>query len=145
MQLCAAVGAPDAYAGELPVVFATLRPGAQASAEELMAFTAQLVDEAPAMPKAITVIEHMPMTNVGKIYKPALRALAAAQVAQALVDAARLALGTDPAARVEVLSDEATGVTVNIDAAASQAAQLQVRLQEVLAPLPVKTRVILVG
>ena len=74
-----------------------------------------------------------------------LRVLASAQVAQALVDAARLALGTDPAARVEVLSDEATGVTVNIDAAASQAAQLQVRLQEVLAPLPVKTRVILVG
>ena len=26
--LAAAVGAPDAYAGELPVVFATLRPGA---------------------------------------------------------------------------------------------------------------------
>ena len=145
VQLCAAVGAPDAYAGELPVVFATLRPGASASAEELMAFTAQHVDEAPAKPKAITVIEHMPMTNVGKIYKPALRVLASAQVAQALVDAARLALGTNPAAQVEVLSDEVTGVTVNIDAAAPQAAQLQARLQEVLAPLPLKTRVTLVG
>ena len=143
VQLCAAVGAPDAYAGELPVVFATLRPGASASAEELMAFTAQHVDEAPAKPKSITVIEQMPMTNVGKIYKPALRVLASAQVAQALVDAARLALGTDPAARVEVLSDEATGITVNIDAAVPQAAQLQARLQEVLAPLPVKTRVTL--
>ena len=139
------MGAPDAYAGELPVVFATLRPGAQASAEELMVFTAQHVDEAPAKPKAVTVIEHMPMTNVGKIYKPALRVLASAQVAQALVDTARLALGIDPGVQVEVLSDEATGVTVNINAAAPQAAQLQARLQEVLAPLPVKTRVILVG
>lgn len=143
VQLCAAVGAPDAYAGELPVVFATLRPGAQASEEELLAFTARHVDEAPARPKFVTVIAQMPMTNVGKIYKPELRALAAGQVAQALVDAARLALGIDPVSRVEVLSNEATGVTVHITAAVPQAAQLQSRLQEVLAPLPVKTRVTL--
>ena len=31
VQLCAAVGAPDAYAGELPVAFVTLRPGASAT------------------------------------------------------------------------------------------------------------------
>ena len=35
------------------------------------------------------------------------------------------------------------GVTVHIGSALPQAAQLQARLQEVLAPLPVKTRVIL--
>ena len=110
-----------------------------------MTFTAQHVDEAPAKPKAITVIEQMPMTNVGKIYKPALRVLASAQVAQALVDTARLALGIDAGAQVEVLSDEATGITVHINNTLPQAAQLQARLQEVLAPWPVKTRVILVG
>ena len=49
----------------------------------------------------------------------------------------------DLGAQVEVLSDEATGITVHINAALPQAAQLQARLQEVLAPLPVKTRVIL--
>ncbi|MEQ1596462.1 MAG: acyl-CoA synthetase [Casimicrobium sp.] len=78
VQLCAAVGAPDAYAGELPVVFVTLVPGATASEAELLAFAAARVDEAPAKPKAVTILEHMPMTNVGKIYKPELRQMAAA-------------------------------------------------------------------
>jgi fatty-acyl-CoA synthase len=44
VQLCAAVGAPDAYAGELPVAFATLAPGMKASEAELLAFTAARVD-----------------------------------------------------------------------------------------------------
>jgi fatty-acyl-CoA synthase len=77
VQLCAAVGAPDPYAGELPVVFATLIPGASVTEEELLAFTCARVDEPPARPKRVTILETMPMTNVGKIYKPDLRELAA--------------------------------------------------------------------
>ena len=78
VQLCAAVGAPDAYAGELPVVFATLIPGASATEDELLAFVIERVDEPPARPKRVTILEAMPLTNVGKIYKPDLRAMAAA-------------------------------------------------------------------
>jgi fatty-acyl-CoA synthase len=77
VQFSAAVGAPDAYAGELPVAFVTLRPGASATEDELLAFAAARVDEAPARPKSVTIIDTMPMTNVGKIYKPELRQLAA--------------------------------------------------------------------
>lgn len=77
VQLAAAVGAPDAYAGEVPVAYATLLPGASATEEELLAFVAQRVDEAPARPKRITVLQRMPTTNVGKIFKPELRQLAA--------------------------------------------------------------------
>ncbi len=77
VQLCAAVGAPDAYAGELPVVFVTLVPGATVSEAELLAFAAEHVDEAPAKPKTVTILDAMPMTNVGKIYKPELRQIAA--------------------------------------------------------------------
>ncbi len=80
VQLCAAVGAPDAYAGELPVVFATLIPGATATEEELLEFVCAGVDEPPARPKRLTILETMPMTNVGKIYKPDLRELAAQAV-----------------------------------------------------------------
>lgn len=75
--LCAAVGAPDPYAGELPVVFATLIPGASATEDELLAFVSARVDEPPARPKRVTILETMPMTNVGKIYKPDLRVMAA--------------------------------------------------------------------
>ena len=130
VQLCAAVGAPDAYAGELPVVFATLVPGASASEAELLAFTAARVDEAPAKPKSVVVIEHMPMTNVGKIYKPELRALAARKVAEALVDEACAALGL-PARRGRRCRPMARARSrSSIDAAATgaQAAQLQARL-----------------
>ena len=56
IQLCAAVGAPDAYAGELPVVFATLVPGTTATEAELLAFVGERVDEAPARPKAVTIL-----------------------------------------------------------------------------------------
>jgi len=142
VQLCAAVGAPDAYAGELPVAFATLVPGMKASEAELLAFTAARVDEAPAKPKSVIVLEHMPMTNVGKIYKPELRALAARKVAEALVDEACAALGL--AVRPEVQADGENALKVVIDAAAAgpQASQLQARLQDTLGRLPVKAQVI---
>ena len=77
VQHCAAVGAPDAYAGELPVVFVTLTPGALASEAELLEFVRSRDDEPPARPKSVTVLDAMPMTLVGKIYKPELRQLAA--------------------------------------------------------------------
>ncbi|MBY0464948.1 MAG: AMP-binding protein, partial [Burkholderiales bacterium] len=66
VHLCAAVGAPDAYAGELPVAFASLRPGAHATEAELLAFAAERVNEAPARPKSVTIVAHMPVTQVGK-------------------------------------------------------------------------------
>ena len=52
VQLCAAVGAPDAYAGELPVAFATLVPGAARQRGRAARVRRARVDEAPARPKA---------------------------------------------------------------------------------------------
>jgi len=80
VQHCAAVGAPDTYAGELPVVFVTLIPGAVATEAELLEFVSQRVDEPPARPKSVTILLAMPMTSVGKIFKPELRQLAASRV-----------------------------------------------------------------
>jgi fatty-acyl-CoA synthase len=68
-----AVGMPDAYAGEVPVAYVTLRPGACATEEELLAFAKATINEPPALPRRLFVLEHLPMTAVGKIYKPALR------------------------------------------------------------------------
>lgn len=103
--LSAAVGAPDAYAGELPVVFVTLKEGASASAEELLAFAADAVHEAPARPKSIVILEEMPLTNVGKIFKPALRLLAAENVvrtlARAIVGEVAAELAMDASAKLD--------------------------------------------
>jgi len=145
VQLAAAVGAPDAYAGELPVVFATLVPGATATEAELLAFTGERVDEAPAKPKSVIVIEHMPMTNVGKIYKPQLRAMAAQKVASSIVDDACAALGLGEAARPRVEADGDSALKVIVDSAATgaQAAQLHAQLTQALGRLPFKTQVVL--
>ncbi len=73
VSMCAVVGEPDAYAGELPVAFITLKPGANADTAEILAAVAPHIAERPAVPKRVTVIDAMPMTAIGKIYKPALR------------------------------------------------------------------------
>jgi len=82
-----AVGRPDVHAGEVPVVFVTLAPGANTSPEELRAWASDRVPEHAAAPKTVTVLEALPVTPVGKPFKPALRAEAAREaVAEALRD-----------------------------------------------------------
>jgi fatty-acyl-CoA synthase len=76
VALCAVVGEPDAYAGEVPVAFVTLRPGCEADPAALLAAVAPKVYERPAVPKRVTVLPALPMTAIGKVYKPTLRLLA---------------------------------------------------------------------
>jgi acyl-CoA synthetase (AMP-forming)/AMP-acid ligase II len=71
-----AVGRPDVHAGEVPVAFVTLAPGATATPEELRVWACDQVPEPAAAPKAVTVLDALPVTLVGKPYKPALRAVA---------------------------------------------------------------------
>lgn len=71
--IAAAVGMPDTYAGEVPVVYLTLVSGSNVSSADLMAHLTENVPEPPARPRHIFVIEEMPMTAVGKIDKTALR------------------------------------------------------------------------
>lgn len=73
VALCAVVAEPDAHAGELPVAFVTLKAGMSGDADQLLREIGPTVYERPATPKRLTVIDVMPMTAVGKIYKPALR------------------------------------------------------------------------
>lgn len=80
VETAAAVGLPDSYAGELPMAFVQLRPGAVATAEELREFCRREITERAAVPVQVVVIPVMPLTGVGKIFKPALR-LQAAQLA----------------------------------------------------------------
>ena len=82
-----AVGRPDPHAGEVPVAFVTLAPGANATGEDLRAWAAEHVPEQAAAPKAVTVLDALPLTLVGKPFKPALRAQATREaVADALRD-----------------------------------------------------------
>jgi fatty-acyl-CoA synthase len=135
VALCAAVGAPDAYAGELPVAFATLKPGSLVTEAELLAFTAERVDEGPAKPKSITVLSAMPVTNVGKIYKPELRTLATGAVVQGLIQntLARFQLEPEQWPQVQAVGDAPVVVDGRATPAAAWAA-----LKPLLDALPVK-------
>jgi fatty-acyl-CoA synthase len=76
----AVVGQPDAYAGELPVGYVQLKPGATVQPGELEAFVRERTPERAAVPVQIIPIDPMPLTGVGKVFKPQLRWDAATRV-----------------------------------------------------------------
>lgn len=108
VAMAAAVGKPDEKAGELPVVYVQLKPGAQVSEIELLEHAATHIPERAAVPKDAWIIDAIPLTAVGKTFKPALRFDAIARVYQAAVDELH------PAVRVEVLSDDKAGQLAHI-------------------------------
>ena len=74
--LAAAVGEPDEYAGEVPVAFVVLEARRNGRRGELLAFIEPHIAERPAVPKRIELLPALPLTAIGKVYKPALRARA---------------------------------------------------------------------
>ena len=83
--LAAAVGRPDPYAGETPILF--VAPAAGQTIDEAAPADHMRVgvSEAPARPRTIVVIGDMPVTPVGKIFKPRLREIAAEYAARELL------------------------------------------------------------
>jgi fatty-acyl-CoA synthase len=76
----AVVGQPDAYAGELPVGYVQLKPGARVAPGELEAWVRERTPERAAVPVQVIPIDPMPLTGVGKVFKPRLRWDAATRV-----------------------------------------------------------------
>jgi fatty-acyl-CoA synthase len=111
VQLAAAVGRPDSYAGEVPVAYVQLKPGHQAAEEELLAHLDQHIGERAAMPKAIIVIDQMPMTAVGKIYKPELKR----QQTEYALQQALIAEGVQIKSVLVVADDGKRGTSVLVD------------------------------
>ncbi len=72
VALAAAVGRPDAHAGEVPVVHVQLRQGRAATEAELMQHAQSRVAERAAWPKHVRIVDTLPTTAIGKIFKPAL-------------------------------------------------------------------------
>lgn len=73
IQLAAAVGQPDAYAGEIPVAYVQLADNCHLSEQKILNWAQQNIAEKAAVPKKIIVMDTIPLTPVGKIFKPALR------------------------------------------------------------------------
>ena len=100
----AAVGRPDVHAGEVPVAYVTLAPEATVTGDQLRDLAADRVAERAAAPKAVTVLDPLPVTAVGKPYKLALRADA---TRRAVADA----LAGFPGTQVDTAIDDGSVVT----------------------------------
>jgi fatty-acyl-CoA synthase len=71
--LVAAVGKPDAHAGELPIAYVQLAQDSKATSADLLQFLESRISERAAMPKEIHILEKMPLTDIGKPMKVKLR------------------------------------------------------------------------
>jgi len=78
----AAVGRPDPHSGEVPVAFVTVAADSELAADELEAWAADHVPERAAAPKHVEIVGEIPLTSVGKPYKPELRRQAAERAAR---------------------------------------------------------------
>lgn len=106
-----AIGQPDAHSGELPCAYVELVAGATATAEELMAHAHKHIHERAAYPKHVEILDELPKTAVGKVFKPDLRKSAITRVYNAALEEAGVA------ARVtSVVDDKKRGLVAHIDA-----------------------------
>ena len=142
VALAALVSQPDAYAGELPVAYVQAKPGAALDPNELLDFVRERTPERAAVPVKLYVIDAIPLTGVGKIFKPALRVDAAERMVRALL-ADLNAGGTR--LEVAVLSHAAHGqvIRVSTEGAAGAAREaLERQVQERLGPLPLHHEIV---
>ena len=133
VALAAAVGRPDAYAGEVPMLFVSAQPGFNLDPQALAAFVQDRLLEAPARPRAVSVIAEMPVTPIGKIFKPKLREIAANEAARDLLAAEGLANDVS----VEAITDPSRGLYLRIKGAADKA----VAAKRLLQKFPIKIEV----
>ena len=80
VALAAVVGQPDARAGEMPLAYVQLKAGATVTAAALHEFVRQRTPERAAVPVAVILVDAVPLTGVGKVFKPQLRWDAARRV-----------------------------------------------------------------
>jgi fatty-acyl-CoA synthase len=89
VRAAAAVGRPDRHAGEIPVAYVVPAGPGQFDETELLAWAGTAIGEPAARPKHLYPVDAIPVTAVGKQFKPALAADAAVRaVTEALAAAA---------------------------------------------------------
>lgn len=75
-----AIGQPDAFAGELPCAYVELVAGANVTEDDLLQYANSRIHERAAHPKYLEVLDELPKTAVGKVFKPDLRRRAITRV-----------------------------------------------------------------
>jgi long-chain acyl-CoA synthetase len=74
IEAAGVVGRPDPESGEEVVAFVSLRPGAELTPEELVAWARERIG-GYKYPREVHVVDAVPLTNVGKVDRKAVRAM----------------------------------------------------------------------
>jgi len=90
IRAAAAVGRPDRHSGEVPVAYVVPAGPGRFDEAELLAWACTAIGEPAARPKHIHPVDAIPVTEVGKHFKPALAADAAARAVTDALTAAGL-------------------------------------------------------
>jgi fatty-acyl-CoA synthase len=90
VRAAAAVGRPDRHSGEVPVAYVVPAGPGPFDEAALLAWAGTAIGEAAARPKRIYPIDAIPLTSVGKPFKPALAADAAVRAITDALTAAGL-------------------------------------------------------
>jgi fatty-acyl-CoA synthase len=91
VRAAAAVARPDRHSGEVPVAYVVPAGPGRFEEADLLAWAADAIDEAAARPKRIYPMTAIPVTEVGKPFKPALLADAAVRAITEALTAADVA------------------------------------------------------
>ncbi len=110
----AAVGKPDSYAGEIPVAYVQLVQGARTGAADLVALLSGRIAEPAAIPKEIIIVDKLPLTDVGKPIKAALRRDIAERAFRSVLSAATGLSCESGQLAITVRDDPTHGVVVGI-------------------------------
>jgi fatty-acyl-CoA synthase len=138
--LCAAVGKPDAYAGELPVAYVQLVKGKRATPEQLEAFVRAEITERAATPDEIFIVDPLPLTDIGKPNKAALRRDAAARTFTAALD--RL-VGSAAGIGVEVRQDPTHGTLaiINVESKPAEREAIEAKIGDAMKAYTMRHRI----
>ena len=132
VQMSSAVGMPDAYAGEVPILFVVPSSDHTVDLRLLLEHIERNVNEPPAKPKRVVVLNSLPVTAVGKIFKPALRDLAVSEKVRSEID--RI-FGAASKADIRVEKDDKLNTVVRIFLDSDDAGRIR-ELAESLSSLP---------
>ena len=138
VQVAAAVGRPDPHAGEVPVAFVQLQEGSGLNPERILEYLQTEIGERAAVPKEIAIIDEVPLTPVGKIFKPALRWKAIQKVYQSALEAlGAMAESVDVTVSEDKVHGSLAAITIKAAARVSEE-QIKDKVDEILARFTVK-------
>ncbi len=109
VAMCGAIGQPDAHSGELPCAYVELVQGADVTPDDLKKYAEDNIHERAALPKYVEILDELPKTAVGKVFKPDLRRMAITRVYNASLAEAGISTEVQ-----EVIEDKSRGLVARL-------------------------------